>query len=105
MLLVLMMTLAESIEVPLATLFALALLALPLTLILMIPDRILGKCVWWLTKILLCILSVPYLVAHWLFILPRPACCQNHSLFCRCAGCRLPEEEIEQLWRSPERSR
>ncbi|MGO9438285.1 MAG: hypothetical protein ACLPH3_07555 [Terracidiphilus sp.] len=91
---------SDFIEVPLLTLLDLLFFSAWISLVLIIPDRILARCVWGLLKVLLFVLSVPYCAAHWLFVLPRPIDCQSHSFFCRCRGCRAPEEEIERLWRS-----
>jgi hypothetical protein len=95
------LSISDSIEVPLLTLLELLTFAAWISFVLLIPDRILGRCVWGLLKVLLFLLSIPYCVTRWLFVLPRPIDCQSHSLFCRCRGCRAPEEETEQLWRSP----
>ena len=98
-----LLMLSDFIEVPLLTLLELFVIAAWSSFVLLIPDRILGPCVWVLFKVLLFALSAPYCAAHWLFVLPRPIDCQSHSLFCRCRGCRAPEEEMERLWRSCER--
>jgi hypothetical protein len=87
------------IEVPILTLLELFFFSAWISLVLIIPDRILGPCVWGLLKVLLFVLSIPYCAARWIFVHPRPIDCQSHSLFCRCAGCRAPEEEMERLWR------
>jgi hypothetical protein len=97
---------SDFIEVPLLILLDLLFFSAWISLVLIIPDRILARCVWGLLKVLLFVLSVPYCAARWLFVLPRPIDSQSHSLFCRCQGCRAPEEEMEQLLRSakkPER--
>jgi hypothetical protein len=98
-----LLTLSDFIEVPLLTLLELLCFSAWISLVLIIPDRILGRCVWGLVKLLLFALSIPYCAARWLFVLPRPIDCQSHSLFCRCRSCRAPEEEMERLWRSCER--
>ncbi len=94
------LNISDSIEVPLLTLLELLTFAAWISFVLLIPDRILGRCVWGLLKVLLFLLSIPYCVARWLFVLPRPIDCQSHSLFCRCRGCCAPEKETEQLLRS-----
>ena len=101
-----LLMLSDLTDVPFLTLLELLSFAAWISFVLLIPDRILGRCVWGLLKVLLFALSVPYCAARWLFVLPKPIDCQSHSLFCRCRGCRTPEEEMERLWRSsnePER--
>jgi hypothetical protein len=95
--------LSDFIEVPLFTLLELFVIAAWSSFVLLIPDRILGRCVWGLLKVLLFALRRPYCAARWLFVLPTPIDCQSHSLFCRCRSCRAPEEEMERLWRSCEK--
>lgn len=97
-----LLIISDFIEVPLLTVLELFVIAVWISFVLLIPDRILGSCVWGLLKVLLFVLSAPYCVARRLFVLPRPIDCQSHSLFCRCRGCRTPEEEMQRLWQSSE---
>jgi hypothetical protein len=100
-----LLIISDFIEVPLLTLLELFVIAVWISFVLLIPDRILGPCVWGLLKLLLFVLSAPYFLARWLFLPSRPIDCRHHSLFCRCQGCRFPEEEMNRLWQSRDRSK
>ena len=99
-----LLMLSDVIELPLLTLIELLTYSAWISLVLIIPDRILTRCVFAFLKVLLFALSAPYCVARWLFVLRRPIDCQSHSLFCQCQGCRASEEEMERLWRSSDPS-
>jgi hypothetical protein len=96
-----LLVLSDFALVPLLTLLELFFIAAWISFVLIIPDRIVGRVLWVLIKVLLFVLSAPYLAVRWLFLASRPIDCRHHSLFCRCDGCRISEDEMNRMWRPP----
>jgi hypothetical protein len=100
-----LVVLSDFVLAPLLTLLELFFMAAWISFVLIIPDRIFGRCLWVLIKVLLFVLSAPYLAVRWIFLASRPIDCRYHSLFCQCKGCRVPEEEMNRMWRSHDEPR